>query len=70
MASQLLQNALKPEGIKVLSIHPGWFSSDMGGSKAPITPQQAAEDVAKLLIKSWPVDGPVYIDPDGETLAW
>ena len=30
MASQILQNAVKAEGIKVLALHPGWFSSDMG----------------------------------------
>ncbi len=70
MASQLLQNALKEEGIKVLALHPGWFSSDMGGSQAPITPLRAAQDAAKLLTKSWPLDGPIYIDPQGKTLAW
>jgi NAD(P)-dependent dehydrogenase (short-subunit alcohol dehydrogenase family) len=70
MASQLLQNALKEEGIKVLALHPGWFSSDMGGSQAPITPLQAAQDVVKLLTRSWPLDGPVYIDPQGNELAW
>ncbi len=70
MASQLLQNAYKEEGIKVLALHPGWFSSDMGGSQAPITPMQAAKDVAKLLTQSWSLDGPVYIDPQGRPLAW
>jgi len=70
MASQLLQNALKEEGIKVLAVHPGWFSSDMGGPQAPITTQQAAQDVAEQLTKSWPLDGPIYIDPQGKTLAW
>jgi len=29
MASRILQNALKEEGIKVLALHPGWFRSDM-----------------------------------------
>jgi NAD(P)-dependent dehydrogenase (short-subunit alcohol dehydrogenase family) len=70
MASQLLQNALKKEGIKVLAMHPGWFSSDMGGSQAPITPLQAAQDVAKLLTRPWSLEGPVYIDPQGKELAW
>jgi NAD(P)-dependent dehydrogenase (short-subunit alcohol dehydrogenase family) len=70
MASQLLQNALKDEQIKVLTVHPGWFSSDMGGSQAPITPAQAAQDVEKIVAKSWPLDGPVYIDPQGKVLAW
>jgi NAD(P)-dependent dehydrogenase (short-subunit alcohol dehydrogenase family) len=70
MASQLLQNAYKEEGIKVLALHPGWFSSDMGGSEAPITPRQAARNVAKLLTKTWSLEGPVYVDHRGEPLAW
>jgi NAD(P)-dependent dehydrogenase (short-subunit alcohol dehydrogenase family) len=70
MASRLLQNAYKEEGIKVLALHPGWFNSDMGGSQAPITTRQAAQDVAKLLTKTWSLEGPVYVDPQGEALAW
>ena len=30
----------KRDGVRVLSVHPGWFSSDMGGPKAPLTPEQ------------------------------
>ena len=33
---------LKEEGIKVLALHPGWFSSDMGGAEAPITPLRSS----------------------------
>ncbi len=70
MASQLLQNSLQDEGIKVLAIHPGWFSSDMGGQAAPITPAKAAAVVVNTLTQPHDLSGPVYVAPDGQPLTW
>lgn len=70
MACQLLQNGLEAEGIKVLAVHPGWFSSDMGGKEAPITPAEAAEKVADLLTKSFEVTGPIFMTSGGEEMVW
>jgi NAD(P)-dependent dehydrogenase (short-subunit alcohol dehydrogenase family) len=70
MASQILQNALQEDGIKVLAIHPGWFSSDMGGEEAPIKPAAAAEMVVSLLLQSYELTDPVYISPSGEVMPW
>ncbi len=70
MASQILQNAVKEEGIKVLALHPGWFSSDMGGVDAPITPSEAAEQIVNLLVNPPGLDGPVFVDSQGDTLEW
>ena len=70
MASRILQNALKEEGIKVLALHPGWFSSDMGGAGAPITPWEAAEEVVKLVLNPPGLDGPIFVEPTGEALEW
>ena len=70
MASQILQNALKSEGMKVLALHPGWFSSDMGGAAAPITPADAAEEIVKLVLNPPGLDGPVYVASNGDALEW
>ena len=70
MASQIMQNALKEEGIKVLALHPGWFSSDMGGADAPITPWEAAEEIVKLVLNPPGLDGQIFVSPDGEALEW
>lgn len=70
MASSILHTYLKDEGIKVLAIHPGWFSSDMGGAKAPIIPAEAAKHVIDLILKPVDLSGPVYLDPDGKEMAW
>jgi NAD(P)-dependent dehydrogenase (short-subunit alcohol dehydrogenase family) len=70
MASRILQNALKEEGIKVLALHPGWFSSDMGGAAAPITPADAAEQIVKLVLNPPGLDGPIYVASNSDALEW
>jgi NAD(P)-dependent dehydrogenase (short-subunit alcohol dehydrogenase family) len=70
MATKILQNAVKAEGIKVLALHPGWFTSDMGGSDAPITPADAAAPIVKLILAPPALDGPLYVDSSGEELEW
>ena len=70
MASRILQNDLKEEGIKVLALHPGWFSSDMGGAEAPIAPSEAAEQIVKLVLDPPGQDGPLFVAPNGEALEW
>jgi NAD(P)-dependent dehydrogenase (short-subunit alcohol dehydrogenase family) len=55
MGSQLLQNYLAPEGIKVLVLHPGWFNSS-GEGPAPISAEQAAVKV--LRTGRWPSERP------------
>ncbi|MCB9500813.1 MAG: SDR family NAD(P)-dependent oxidoreductase [Deferribacteres bacterium] len=70
MASSILQNYVKKDEIKVLAVHPGWFSSDMGTSAAPITPDESAVKVVRLLEKTFALDGPMYFDLDGKEMQW
>jgi NAD(P)-dependent dehydrogenase (short-subunit alcohol dehydrogenase family) len=70
MASRILKNDVQAEGINVLTVHPGWFSSEMGTKEAPITPDQAAIKIVKLLEKSFNIKSPMYIDPDGKEIRW
>ena len=74
---QILQEKFNPESaflkkdkIKVIAIHPGWFSSDMGGKEAPITPSDAAGHVTETILKDWKINDPIYVDPEGKELNW
>ena len=71
MMSSILQKRLKEYEIKVLAVHPQWFSSDMGGSSAPISPDIAAEYVIKTILKEWKLEDPIYIDSKTQTqMKW
>ncbi|MEH7480271.1 SDR family NAD(P)-dependent oxidoreductase [Neobacillus drentensis] len=49
MFSQQLQVYVKDWGIQVLSIHPGWMKTDMGGENAPSDPREAARGILDLI---------------------
>jgi NAD(P)-dependent dehydrogenase (short-subunit alcohol dehydrogenase family) len=70
MGSKILQNAIKPRGLKVLAIQPGWMRTDMGGKEADIHPDEAAEDIFNLLIRPWRLDDEIYMDRFGKLLPW
>ncbi|WP_313999547.1 SDR family oxidoreductase [uncultured Paenibacillus sp.] len=45
MFSQQLLAYVKDRGIQVLSIHPGWMKTDMGGENAPTDPRSSARGI-------------------------
>ena len=49
MLTKKLAADLRSDGITVFCAHPGWVSSDMGGSDAPVTPAEAATGLCWLL---------------------
>jgi NAD(P)-dependent dehydrogenase (short-subunit alcohol dehydrogenase family) len=70
MQSKILQNSLKDEGIKVLAIAPGWFSSEMGGPEAPLSPEEAAENVIQTIFLEWTIDDPIFVDTNADIMSW
>lgn len=71
MQSIILQRYLKPDGIKVLIVHPGWVCTAMGGEIAPVLPAQSAEGIAALGEKyKHKLDAPLYLDYDDQVRAW
>jgi len=70
MGSKILQNYLGPRGFKVLSIHPGWMRTDMGGSQADLDPDESAKDIFQLALKPWRPEDDIYIDHYGKAINW
>lgn len=70
MQSVILQEYLKPKGIKVLSIHPGGMKTDMNPN-GEVDPVDSAEGIFKLAnLYEGVLDGPVYLDFTGAVWTW
>lgn len=70
MQSKILQNYLKSRGFKVLAVHPGWMRTNMGGTEAPLSPDESADGIFQLAAREWNVDDPIYMDYLGNPLPW
>ena len=71
MASALLANYLGG-AVRVLSLHPGWLRTDMGGRHAALDPDDAAERAAELIEREArsPGAGASFVDHEGRPLPW
>jgi NAD(P)-dependent dehydrogenase (short-subunit alcohol dehydrogenase family) len=69
MHCTILQRWLKPEGFKVLAVHPGWVRSDMS-PQGTLDADESAAAIFELAVRDWPLDGPIYMDHTGKTMQW
>jgi NAD(P)-dependent dehydrogenase (short-subunit alcohol dehydrogenase family) len=65
-----LATELKPQGVPVLIVHPGWVKTEMGGEGAPITPEDSAAGMLKLIDKLDIASTGKFLAWNGKELAW
>jgi NAD(P)-dependent dehydrogenase (short-subunit alcohol dehydrogenase family) len=64
-----LAEALKPKGIAVNSVCPGWVRTDMGGAEAPRSLEEGANSILWLLLQAGPeLTGGFW--RDGARISW
>jgi len=69
LAQALFKDHAKDRGIAVLSLHPGWVQTDMGGPNAAITVEQSVRGLADLVQQDRSAEH-VFLAYDGEKLGW
>lgn len=70
MAMKSLSVDLKPRGITVIMIHPGWVQTDMGGANAPIGPEESISGMRKVIDGTNLGDAGGFFNFDGGRLSW
>jgi NAD(P)-dependent dehydrogenase (short-subunit alcohol dehydrogenase family) len=65
-----LATELKPQGVPVLIVHPGWVKTDMGGDGAQLSPEQSAAQLLKLIDKFDIASTGKFLAWNGKELAW
>lgn len=71
MVTKLLSADLKQENIGVISLCPGWTRTNMGGKKAPLSPEESVTSMMKV-IQGFVLekDTGKFFNYDGTIIPW
>ena len=61
---------LKPIGITVISLHPGWVKTDMGGPNAPVSIYESVKGMMKVIDTTDIGNTGTFLNYDGKELPW
>ena len=72
MLTRAMAAELRPRGVTVVAVTPGWVKTEMGGPQAPLTVAESAVSLAATIDRVTPGDAGRFLDRDGnrETTAW
>ena len=61
---------LRPQNIAVLILHPGWVKTDMGGERAPTSPQESIAGMRRVIAEFTLNQSGSFLDYKGEQQPW
>jgi NAD(P)-dependent dehydrogenase (short-subunit alcohol dehydrogenase family) len=70
MMTKALAHDLKPRGIVAMVLHPGWLRTDMGGSGAPLSVEESAQGILRVIDGLTLEDAARFMQWDGADLPW
>lgn len=65
-----LATELRPKGVPVLIVHPGWVKTDMGGPGAQLTPEESSAQLVRLIDRFDLASTGKFLAWNGKELAW
>jgi NAD(P)-dependent dehydrogenase (short-subunit alcohol dehydrogenase family) len=68
--SRGLWSEVKGRGITLLTLHPGWVRTDMGGRSAPVGVEDSARGLVAVIERERGKHRHAFIDFQGEEVAW
>ena len=70
MASKTLALEWSSAGLVVVTMHPGWVRTDMGGAQAPLTVEKATESMLHTIDALTSEQSGHFLSYDGRNLPW
>ncbi|TRY66411.1 hypothetical protein DNTS_003370 [Danionella cerebrum] len=70
MVTRCLAVDLESDGILCMALHPGWVRTDMGGSDAPLSPEESISSVLSVIGGLTEKDHGSFLHYTGEPLPW
>jgi NAD(P)-dependent dehydrogenase (short-subunit alcohol dehydrogenase family) len=70
MVTRLLAAQLEPSAVTVISLNPGWVRTDMGGTRAPVTPTASVAGMLRLIDGLQRRDNGRFFDHTGAAISW
>jgi NAD(P)-dependent dehydrogenase (short-subunit alcohol dehydrogenase family) len=65
-----LAETLRPRGVTVVALSPGWVKTDMGGQGAPLAPETSVRGLRKVLANLKREDSGKFFSHDGSQIPW
>lgn len=70
MLTRALAAELRPRGICVVAMTPGWVKTEMGGPNAPLKPEESARAIAKTITSLTMEKSSLFIDRSGHEVTY
>ncbi|HEX2942586.1 MAG TPA: SDR family oxidoreductase [Rhodopila sp.] len=65
-----LWGELQGHNLTLLSLHPGWVRTDMGGSSAPVSVEESGAGLVQVIEQQAGAHKHLFIDYQGKEMAW
>ncbi len=70
MLTVSMSHELKGEGIACVALHPGWVRTDMGGEKAPFSPEESVRSMLRTIDRLTMADTGRFLNHDGVAIPY